>query len=160
MSAFQSVPFRSKIFINDHSCCFTSVLFIQIREIGQRAFQWSVFIKFVLSKWHWKACDHMEVVYVLHLTIVYQSHQVLDSLCSLSQLAPWLPQLTQTVNEVHKKQQGSSVPLLIFNNVLPPNHVMSCWKTQGVWLQPGPPRWKVLSNAVSFQAFGKWKLAK
>lgn len=30
----------------------------------------------------------MEVVYVLHLTIIYQSHQVLDSLCSLSQLAP------------------------------------------------------------------------
>lgn len=33
---------------------------------------------------------------------MYQSHQVLDSLCSLSLLAPWLPQLTQTVNEVHK----------------------------------------------------------
>lgn len=42
------------------------------------------------------------VVYVLQLTIMYQSHQVLDSLCSLSLLAPWLPQLTQTVNEVHK----------------------------------------------------------
>lgn len=75
------------------------------------------------SSAHWKASDDTGfVVYVLQLLIMYQSHQVLDSLCSLSLLAPWLPQLSQTVNKV-PKQQGLSVPLLIFNNVLPPKRM-------------------------------------
>lgn len=117
------------------------LLFIQIREICQRAFQWihSCWQEMAtdnllkVANWnsaHWKASDDTGfVVYVLQLLIMYQSHQVLDSLCSLSLLAPWLPQLTQTVNKV-PKQQGLSVPLLIFNNVLPPKNNEKLQKPQ------------------------------
>lgn len=81
---------------------YIGVLFTQIsQQASQSVKMWTHDV----SQCHWKASDsHASgfVVYVLQLTIMYQSHQVLDSLCSLSPLAPWLPQLAQTVNEVHK----------------------------------------------------------
>lgn len=148
MFALQFVRFSPKSTNRTHclnwltSVCFLlhyiCLLFIQISEICQCAFQWirksetkkkkkmatdNLFkVPNDRSSCHWKASEDNAssfVVYVLQLTIMYQSHQVLDSLCSLSPLAPWLPQLTQTVKEV-PKQQGLSVLLLIFNNVLPP----------------------------------------
>ena len=45
------------------------------------------------------------MVRMLKLTIMYQSHQVLDSLSTHSLLVPWHLQLTQTVNEVPENKQ-------------------------------------------------------